>query len=236
MQDISYLKELDRLKSDFIHTVSHDLRSPLTAILGYMELIERTGPLNENQLDFLRRLQGSVQHITNLVNELLDLGRLEAGFDTRREAVHLENVLKYSLDVFDGQVKKKKIKLTTTIAKDLKPVRANPIRIRQMLDNLIGNAIKYTPAEGKVSVVMAMEENQVMVRIEDSGPGIPPEEQTRIFEKFYRATNRPESVEGSGLGLAIVKSIVDSHQGRVWVESKAGEGSTFVVLLPALEE
>ena len=235
MQDISYLKELDRLKSDFIHTVSHDLRSPLTAILGYMELIERTGPLNENQLDFLHRLQGSVQHITNLVNELLDLGRLEAGFDTRREAVQLENVLKYSLDVFDGQVKKKNIKLKTNIEAKLEPVRANPIRIRQMLDNLIGNAIKYTPVEGNVGVTMAMQENQVMVRVEDSGPGIPPEEQTRIFEKFYRATNRPESVEGSGLGLAIVKSIVDSHQGRVWVESKAGEGSVFVVLLPALE-
>jgi PAS domain S-box-containing protein len=236
MQDISYLKELDRLKSDFIHTVSHDLRSPLTAILGYMELIERTGPLNENQLDFLHRLQGSVQHITNLVNELLDLGRLEAGFDTRREAVQLENVLKFSLDVFDGQIKKKKQNLTTNIAKDLKSVRANPIRIRQMLDNLIGNAIKYSPPEGNIGVAIAMQENQVMIRIVDSGPGIPPEEQTRIFEKFYRATNRPESVEGSGLGLAIVKSIVDSHQGRVWVESKAGAGSTFVVLLPALEE
>lgn len=235
MQDISYLKELDRLKSDFIHTVSHDLRSPLTAILGYMELIERTGPLNENQSDFLHRLQGSVQHITNLVNELLDLGRLEAGFDTRREAVQLENVLKYSLDVFDGQIKKKNIQLTINIDEKLMPVRANPIRIRQMLDNLLGNAIKYTPAEGKVKVTMAMEDSQVITRVEDSGPGIPPEEQTRIFEKFYRATNRPESVEGSGLGLAIVKSIVDSHQGRVWVESKAGEGSAFVVLLPALE-
>ena len=235
MQDISYLKELDRLKSDFIHTVSHDLRSPLTAILGYMELIERTGPLNENQLDFLHRLQGSVQHITNLVNELLDLGRLEAGFDTRREPVQLENVLKFSLDVFDGQVKKKKINLITKIDKDLKPVRANPIRIRQMIDNLVGNAIKYTPNNGVVQVIMMMEENQIVMRVEDTGPGIPAEEQNRIFEKFYRATNRPESVEGSGLGLAIVKSIVDSHQGRVWVESKAGAGSTFVVLLPALE-
>lgn len=235
MQDISYLKELDRLKSDFIHTVSHDLRSPLTAILGYMELIERTGPLNENQLDFLHRLQGSVQHITNLVNELLDLGRLEAGFDTRREPVHLENVLKFSLDVFDGQLKKKKINLVTNIANDLKPVRANPIRIRQMIDNLVGNAIKYTPTNGIVQVIMVMEENQIVMRVIDTGPGIPAEEQSRIFEKFYRATNRPESVEGSGLGLAIVKSIVDSHQGRVWVESKSGEGSTFVVLLPTIE-
>jgi PAS domain S-box-containing protein len=235
MQDISYLKELDRLKSDFIHTVSHDLRSPLTSILGYMELIERTGPLNENQTDFLRRLQNSVQHITNLVNELLDLGRLEAGFDTRREPVQLEYILKNSLDVFDAQIKKKKIKLTTKIDDELKPVRANPIRIRQMIDNLVGNAIKYTPVEGRVQVNMVMQESQIVIRVEDTGPGIPPEEQTRVFEKFYRATNRPESVEGSGLGLAIVKSIVESHQGRVWVESKAGEGSAFVVLMSTNE-
>jgi len=235
MQDISYLKELDRLKSDFIHTVSHDLRSPLTSILGYTELVERTGPLNANQHEFLQRLQGSIQHITTLINDLLDLGRLEAGFDTRREAVQLEGVLKYALDMFDGQIKKKKINLTTDIALDLHPLRANPIRIRQMLDNLIGNAIKYTPDEGHIHVSMSMQEHQVILKVEDSGFGIPPEEQGRVFEKFYRATNTLEYVEGSGLGLAIVKSIVDSHQGRVWVESTIGKGSSFIVLLPTLE-
>jgi PAS domain S-box-containing protein len=233
MQDISYLKELDRLKSDFIHTISHDLRSPLTAILGYTELVERTGPLNQNQLDFMHRLQGSVQHITSLVNDLLDLGRLDAGFDTRREAVQLENVLKYTLDMFDSQLKKKKINLVTDIASGLQPLRANPIRIRQMLDNLLGNAIKYTPVDGSVRVGMSMQDDQIVIRVEDTGPGIPPDEQNRIFDKFYRATNRPDGVVGSGLGLAIVKSIVDSHQGRVWVESNLGAGSAFVVLLPA---
>ena len=233
MQDISYLKELDRLKNDFIHTVSHDLRSPLTSILGYTELIERTGPLNPNQQEFLHRLQGSVQHITTLINDLLDLGRLEAGFDTRRELVQLGNVLKYSLDMFEVQVKKKNIKLIADIAPDLKALRANPIRIRQMLDNLIGNAIKYTLPEGTVHVSMSMQENQIILKVEDTGQGIPPEEQGRVFEKFYRATNTVEGVEGSGLGLAIVKSIVDSHQGRVWVESTVGKGSSFTVLLPA---
>lgn len=235
MQDISYLKELDRMKSDFIHTVSHDLRSPLTSILGYMELIERTGPLNQNQQEFMQRLQGSVQHITSLVNDLLDLGRLEAGFDTRRETVYLENVLRYSLDMFDTQIRKKKIQLDVEIAPGLQPVRANPIRIRQMLDNLLGNAIKYTPNEGRIRVRISMEEEQVVLRVEDTGPGIPPDEQNRIFEKFYRASNRPDDVTGSGLGLAIVKSIVDSHQGRVWVESTLERGSTFAVLLPAGE-
>ncbi len=232
MQDISYLKELDRLKSDFIHTVSHDLRSPLTSILGYTELIERSGPLNINQQEFLHRLQGSVQHITTLINDLLDLGRLEAGFDTRREFVQLQNVLKYSLDMFEVQVKKKNITLIADIAPDLKALRANPIRIRQMLDNLVGNAIKYTQPGGSVHVSMSMQGDQIILKVEDTGPGIPPEEQGRVFEKFYRATNTIDGVEGSGLGLAIVKSIVDSHQGRIWVESTVGKGTTFIVLLP----
>jgi PAS domain S-box-containing protein len=235
MQDISYLKEIDRLKNDFIHTVSHDLRSPLTAILGYTELIERTGNLNDSQQEFLQRLQVSVQHVTTLVNDLLDLGRLEAGFDTRREMVNLGNVLKYTLDVFDNQIKKKNIKLVSDVAPNVKPVRANPIRIRQMLDNLIGNAIKYTPMSGRITVRISMQENQIVLRVEDTGPGIPTDEQNRVFDKFYRASNRPTGVEGTGLGLAIVKSIVESHQGRVWVESKIGSGSAFVVLLPANE-
>lgn len=232
MQDISYLKEIDRLKNDFVHTVSHDLRSPLTSILGYMELIERAGTLNDAQQDFLKRLQNNVHHMTNLVNELLDLGRLESGFDTRRESVHLENMLEYTLAVLDNQIKKNHILLEKDIAVGLKPLRANPIRIRQMLDNLVGNAVKYAPTGGTVKISMSMQESQLVLRIEDNGPGIPADEQNRIFEKFFRASNLPDGVEGSGLGLAIVKSIVESHQGRVWVESKVGSGSTFVVLLP----
>jgi len=235
MQDISYLKELDRLKSEFIHTVSHDLRSPLTAILGYTELIERTGNLNENQQLFLQRLQGSVQHVTSLVNDLLDLGRLESGFDMRREVVHIDNVLKYTLDMFDAQIKNKNIQVELKIELELKPLRANPIRIRQMMDNLVGNAIKYTPVDGRVGVSLSMQNEQLVLRVEDSGPGIPADEHNRIFEKFYRATNKPAGVEGSGLGLAIVKSIVDSHQGRVWVEPNPGGGSVFIVLLPTQE-
>lgn len=236
MQDISYLKELDRLKTDFIHTVSHDLRSPLTAVLGYTELIERTGPLSENQQEFIHRIQGSVQHITSLINDLLDLGRLEAGFDTRRETVQLEGVLKYTLDMFEPHLNSKNIKLIANVAPNLHALRANPIRIRQMLDNLIGNAIKYTPSGGEIRVSVSMQDHQIILEVKDSGPGIPPNEQNHIFEKFYRASNAPEGVGGSGLGLAIVKTIVDSHQGRVWVESSLDKGSSFFVVLPALEQ
>ncbi|MCZ2127605.1 MAG: response regulator [Anaerolineales bacterium] len=233
MQDISYLKEIDNLKSDFVHTVSHDLRSPLTAVLGYMELAERAGPLNEAQKEYFERLRASVQHITNLVNELLDLGRLESGIDARRENVDLENIVKYSLTIFEDQIKKKNLKLFYQTEGVIKPLHANPIRIRQMIDNLIGNAVKYTPPDGSISLTIEAQEDQIILSVGDSGPGIPVEEQSRVFEKFFRASNRPDHVEGSGLGLAIVKSIVDSHQGRVWVESKVGVGSTFIVLLPA---
>ncbi len=235
VQDISYLKEIDRLKNDFVHTVSHDLRSPLTAVLGYTELIERTGSLNDQQREFLRRLQGSVQHITELVNDLLDLGRLEAGFDTRRELVNLDEVLKYSLDMYESEARRKRLLIEAAVKRDLPPLRANPIRIRQMIDNLIGNAVKYTPEEGLVRVELLTQDGQLIFKVSDSGPGIPPDEQPRIFEKFFRASNAPEGTPGSGLGLAIVKSIVESHQGRVWVESEPGKGSTFTVILPPQE-
>ena len=235
MQDISYLKELDRLKNDFFHTVSHDLRSPLTALLGYTELLDRVGPLNEQQHDFLRRIQASVQHITALVNDLLDLGRLEAGFDTRRETVHIESVLKYTLDTFETQARAKKIEFTSSVNADVSPLRANPLRIRQLLDNLVGNAIKYTPEHGKVHVGVTMRDQQIILQVSDSGVGIPQNEQARIFDKFYRASNVPEDAQGSGLGLSIVKSIVESHHGRMWVESNLGHGSSFFVVLPAHE-
>jgi PAS domain S-box-containing protein len=232
MQDITYLKELDQMKNDFVHTVSHDLRSPLTALLGYAELIDRIGPLNDQQHEFLQRIQASVQHITTLVNDLLDLGRLEAGFDTRRESVQIGSVLKYTLDTFENQARARKIDLVSETSPDLPPLRANPIRIRQMLDNLVGNAIKYTQQGGKVDVHANLMDDQIILRVSDNGPGIPPGEQTRIFDKFFRASNAPDSVQGSGLGLAIVKSIVESHRGRIWVESNLGQGTTFFVVLP----
>jgi len=234
MQDITYLKRLDQMKSDFVHTVSHDLRSPLTAVLGYAELVERVGPLTEQQQEFVRRIQGSVQNITALVNELLDLGRLEAGFDSRRESVQLESILSYSLGLFEPLVAEKKLRVDQEIASGLPALRANPIRIRQMIDNLLGNAVKYTPQGGKISVSVRSEDRQLIFMVKDSGPGIPRDEQLRIFEKFYRASN-VSGTKGSGLGLSIVKSIVDSYHGRVWVESSVDQGAAFFVVLPAFE-
>lgn len=233
LQDISHLKNLERLKTDFVHTVSHDLRSPLTSVLGYAELITRTGPLNENQADFMARLKGSVKQITTLVNDLLDIGRMEAGFDTRREIVHLESILARTLDMMNGQIRARNLRVNVEKDAHLPALKANPLRLSQMLDNLVGNAIKYSSENGEIDINIHAEDGQVIFRIKDHGPGIPPADQPHIFEKFYRGANTPEGVIGTGLGLAIVKSIVDSHQGRIWVESAIGKGSTFFVVLPA---
>ena len=232
MQDITYLKQIDRLKNEFVHTVSHDLRSPLTAILGYVDLLDRVGPVNDQQREFIHRVQNSVQNITSLVNDLLELGRIEAGFDIQREVVSLDGILRFALETLGGQISDKKLNLHVDLPTDMPSVRGNPIRLRQMVDNLIGNAIKYTPEGGEISIAVEVQKDQDILRISDNGPGIPPSDQPHIFEKFYRASNVPKGVGGSGLGLAIVKSIIDNHQGRIWVDSLLGQGTTFTVVLP----
>lgn len=231
MQDITYLKEVDRVRNEVVHTVSHDLRSPLTSVIGYTELITRAGSLNDSQQEFLKRIQESVQHITTLINDLLELGSIEAGLDTRRELVQLDVLLLYSLDMLQGQIKSKRIKVETDIAKSLPALVANPIRLRQVLDNVVGNAIKYSNRNGEVQISIKAEDDQVILQVTDNGPGIPSQDQAHIFDKFYRGKNMDKQ-QGSGLGLAIVKSIVDAHQGRIWVESTEGQGSTFFIVLP----
>jgi len=231
MQDITYLKEADRIRNEVVHTVSHDLRSPLTSVIGYTELIARAGALNDSQKDFLKRIQESVQHITTLINDLLELGSIEAGLDTRREWVQLDGLLRYTLDMLAGQIKSKHIKVQTDISESLPVLRANPIRLRQVLDNVVGNAIKYSNRDGEVTISIHSEGDQIILQVTDDGPGIPIPDQAHIFDKFYRGRNMDKQ-EGSGLGLAIVKSIVDAHQGRIWVESNLGQGSTFFIVLP----
>ncbi len=236
MQDITYLKEMDRIRSEFVHTVSHDLRSPLTSVIGYTELVERAGTLNDLQKDFLNRIQDSVQQITGLINDLLDIGSIEAGFDTRREFVQLEGILRYTLDILQGQITSKHLTIKTDIGKSLPPLRANPIRLRQVMDNVVGNAIKYSRPDDEIQISIHAEDDQMILQVTDHGPGIPATDQPRIFDKFFRGSNITSDVEGSGLGLAIVKTIVESHQGRIWVESVEGKGSSFFIVLPILSE
>jgi two-component system NtrC family sensor kinase len=235
MHDITHLKDLDRIKSEFVTTVSHDLRSPLTAILGYVELIERAGTVNDQQREFIRRVRLSVDHMTRLVADLLDLGRIEAGLDTTLEVTPLSVLARYALDGLRSSAEMKQQKITTALPDDLPMVRGDPYRLRQMIGNLLENAVKYTPAGGEIAINAVVEGDQVILRVSDSGPGIPAADQPYIFDKFFRASNVPEDTGGTGLGLSIVKSIVDSHQGRIWVDSQLGKGTTFTVVLPTAQ-
>jgi two-component system NtrC family sensor kinase len=232
MQDITHLKELDRIKSEFVTTVSHDLRSPLTAILGYVELIERAGDLNEQQQEFIHRVHLSVEQITELVSDLLDLGRIEAGLDIAKEKTPISVLARYAVESLRGNADAKGLRLEVDLPENIPLVYGAPTRLRQMLGNLIENAIKYTPATGTVRVEAQAESDQIILRVKDTGSGIPPADQPYLFDKFFRGSNIPEDSAGTGLGLSIVNSIVDSHGGRIWVDSKLGEGSIFTVVLP----
>ena len=236
LEDITHLKTLDRLKNDFIHTISHDLRSPLTAIMGYVELLDRVGSLNDQQKQFVQHIHNSIQNITTLINDLLDLGRIEAGFERHKDEVALENVLRYTLDNLHKQIEDKGQTLKVNITENLPPILGNAIRMRQLMDNLLVNAVKYTPEQGVITINLRAEDQQVILEIGDTGVGIPPADQAHIFEKFYRASNAPKGTPGTGLGLAIVKSIVENSQGRIWVESAIGAGTKFIVVLPTTDE
>lgn len=232
LQDITHLKKLDRIKSEFVTTVSHDLRSPLTAILGYVELISRAGPVNEQQAEFIRRVQFSVQSITTLITDLLDLGRIEAGFDTQKEPTHLALVVRYAVDGLRQQAEAKRHTLVLDVPENLPTIFANPPRIRQMLANLIDNAIRYMPEGGQVTVTARADDQLILITVHDNGLGIPPADQPYVFDKFYRASNTRQEYAGTGLGLSIVKSIVENHDGRIWLDSRPESGTTFTVVLP----
>lgn len=232
MQDITHLKELDRIKSDFVSTVSHDLRSPLTAIMGYVELIPRIGPVTEQQKEFIRRIQLNVHNITSLINDLLDLGRIEAGFDSDKELLSLNPILRYIVEAMQARILVKNLALEMDVPADLPSVLGNPVRLRQMLSNVLENAVKYSYRDSQVILRARAEAGQIILQVSNSGPGIPLPDQPYIFDKFYRGSNVSEDIPGTGLGLAIVKSIVENHQGRIWVESLPEKTTTFTIVLP----
>jgi signal transduction histidine kinase/DNA-binding response OmpR family regulator len=234
MQDITHLKELDRIKSEFVTTVSHDLRSPLTAILSYVELLGRAGPLNEQQQDFVERIRFSVRSVTALISNLLELGKIEAGLDRERAPVNISMIARYAVEALQPQVAAKEQTIHLDAADQLGlQVLGNAVRLRQAVSNLVENAVKYTPEGGQIEVAAHAEDDQVVICVSDNGVGIPLADQPYIFDKFFRSHQAAEGVEGTGLGLSIVKSIVENHDGRIWVESKVGEGSTFTIVLPA---
>jgi two-component system NtrC family sensor kinase len=233
MQDITHLKELDRIKSEFVSVVSHDLRSPLTTISGYVELLPRVGPLTPQQAEFVNRVGQSMKTITDLIGDLLDIGRIEAGLDQESAPCRMEDIVLRSLDSVRMAAEEKHHSLSEDIASGLPLVTGNARRLEQVVTNLLTNAIKYTPDGGKIDLSLGTEGRYLMLRVKDNGIGIPLEDQPHVFDKFYRVLSEATvEISGTGLGLSIVKSVVQKHGGRVWVESEPGQGSTFSVLLP----
>jgi two-component system NtrC family sensor kinase len=232
MQDISSLKELDRIKSEFVSIVSHDLRTPLTTIRGYVSLLPRAGTLNEQQLEFVQRVEQSMTNIVDLIADLLDIGKIEAGLDWEMVPTEMHMVVQEAAQQLQPATQIKQ-QVMIVKAPTLPPIMGNARRLRQLVANLIGNAIKYTPDHGRVEVDLHEDEGFLVLQVSDSGLGISPEDQRRIFDKFFRVeSDATLHVVGSGLGLSIVKAIAEKHGGRVWVQSQLGQGSTFTVLLP----
>ena len=235
MHDVTQIKELDRVRAEFLATVSHDLRSPLATIRGYVDLLEKVGPVTDQQREFLEKIRRSIVHLTALVSDLVELGRIEAT-DMEMEPFHLESIIDAVVDGYRQITAEKGLTLKWEFT-PLPLIRGNPHRLRRVVENLLSNAVKYNRAGGWIAVSAECREGYIVVRVADSGIGIPPEDLPHIFDRFYRV-QRPETedIEGTGLGLSIVKSIIEKHGGRVWVESRPGEGSTFTFLLPAMEQ
>ena len=233
LRDITHYKKLDMLKSEFVATVSHDLRTPLTLMRGYGTMLSMVGTLNDQQKDFARKILEGVDQMGRLVDGLLDLGRIEAGIGLSLESIHPGTIVQEVVATYRPQAANKQVALTLDLPDTLVPIEADPTLLRQAVANLVDNAIKYTPPQGRVRITAGQTDGMQQFRVEDSGVGVAPADQPRLFEKFYRARGS-ESVRqrGSGLGLAIVKSIAEQHGGRVTVESRLGSGSVFTLEVP----
>ncbi len=235
LQDISYLKQLDALRSEFVAAASHDLKNPISIIMGYTTLISASGGLNEVQRQSLDAIVKAAQSMTSLINDLLDIVKIEAGFLGQMVPCQPAGIVKDVVSQLRHQARAKRVNLSDKVARNLPQVLGNPHRLEQVVANLVSNAIKYTPEGGRINVLARQDDGEVVIAVEDTGIGIPTEEIPRLFERFYRArAARDSGVEGTGLGLYICKSIVEKHGGRIWAESGKGQGSTFFVTLPVM--
>ena len=237
MRDITRLKELDEMKSEFLSTVSHDLRSPLMFMRGYANMLLTMSTLDEKQQEYVKKILYGVAQINDLVSDLLDLGRIETGVGLERKPCHLGVILTEAVDGMRAQAITKQITLQVESIDNPPIVTGDASLLRQAVSNLVDNAIKYTPDGGIVTVGLSVRDNShgshAVIRVADTGIGIAVGDQDRLFEKFHRIKRRDTSdVSGTGLGLAIVKSIIERHAGKVWVDSELHEGSTFYISLP----
>ncbi|MGB5843469.1 MAG: ATP-binding protein [Anaerolineales bacterium] len=239
-RDITHLIEVDRMKSEFVATVSHELRTPMTSIKGYVDILLMgvAGVLSDQQKRFLEVVQENTERLTILVNDLLDLSRIEAGqVNLNLQSLNLTELIDdVMLEINRLTVAENKTMMfDIQLPSDLPPINGDPERIRQILINLLGNAFHYTLENGKVSLSAHRVGDEIQIDISDNGVGISPKEQDRIFDRFYRGDNHMViATAGTGLGLSIVAKLINMHHGRIWVQSSGieGEGSIFSFTLP----
>jgi PAS domain S-box-containing protein len=233
MRDITHFKELDEMKSEFVATVSHDLRAPLTFIRGYASMLPMAGDLTPKQQEYLDKIFAGIEQMSTLVENLLNLQRIEAGVGLEERPCHIGALLVEAVDGIRARAVAKGLTLRLEATEPAPVIWGDATLLRQAIANLVDNAVKYTPSGGMVTVGLQVVGQEVYILVSDTGIGIAPEDQVRLFEKFFRIRRRGlEDIPGSGLGLAIVKSIVERHGGRVWVESQLNRGSTFTIALP----
>ena len=239
LQDVTRFKNLDRMKSEFIATVSHELRTPLTSINMAVDILSREvlGSVNEPQRDMLVTAKDDCERLTKLVKELLDMSRLESGkYELRSEKINLRSVVEEALKPLRLQFREKGIHLETEIPPSTPEVPGDQQQLSWVVANLVSNALRYTPADGTVTIHSDLLDDSIRVSVKDSGRGIPADAVEVIFDKFVQIKQSTDAMPGSvGLGLAIAKEVVEAHGGRIWVESSVGQGSTFFFTIPRSE-
>ena len=235
-RDITAEVEADRAKSEFVSTVSHELRTPMTSIKGYADLLlmGAVGEMSEQQRHFVTVIRNNANRLTSLVNDLLDISRIETGrVELNQRAVSMTDLVEQVVATLQGRARERNLELTSSLDKGLPAVWGDADRLTQILTNLTGNAIQYTPPGGRVSISARATEDMLEVAVSDTGIGISREDQAKIFDRFFRADDPlVQETSGTGLGLAITASLVHMHGGEIWVESELGEGSTFYFTIP----
>jgi two-component system phosphate regulon sensor histidine kinase PhoR len=238
--DVTRLKKLERIRTDFVANITHEIRTPLTAIIGFVETLQRGAVDNRGKtLEFLRTINENAQRLNRLVDDLLTLTGIELGetnFDLER--LNTEDALGQALAVVSERISEKKLKLLKEIRQYLPPIRADRDSLIQILINILDNAVKFTPEGGTITVtIFPGTDGYLIVRIVDTGIGIPKGEIPRLGERFYRTDKtRSRELGGTGLGLSIVKHLMKVHQGRMTIESSLGRGTTVSLHFPIFQE
>jgi signal transduction histidine kinase len=226
-------------KSEFLANMSHELRTPLNAIIGFSEVLtERMfGELNEKQDEYLRDIYASGQHLLSLINDILDLSKIEAGrMELEAADFDLPSAIDDALILVRERASRRGIALGHSVDDRLGQIRGDERKVKQVLLNLLSNALKFTPAGGRIEVRARVQDDVAEIAVTDTGVGIAPEDQEAVFEEFRQVGAADNKVEGTGLGLALSRKFIELHGGRIWVKSQVGQGSTFTFTLPVRRE